>query len=119
MEHGEDSTRREPWYAARCIFCDERSGTLKTYEERVILLWAESEEQAIRLAEEEAQEYAAGSPGCSYTGFLDLFHLFDEEIGHRAEVFSLMRSSDLNQNDYLNRYYDTGSEHSRRDSPKQ
>ena len=117
MENAGAADNRETWYSARCIFCTEGLGPRKTYEERVILLRAECEDEAIRLAEEEAEEYAAESAGCSYTGFVDLFHLFESEIGHRVEVFSLMRSSVLSERDYLNRYYETGSEHSRRTKP--
>jgi hypothetical protein len=114
MENSGVTDNREPWYSARCIFCTEGLGLRRTYEERVILLRAESEDEAMRVAEEEAEEYAAGSEGWFYTGFVDLFHLFEPEIGHRIEVFSLMRSSDLSVREYLDRYYDAGSEHSRR-----
>ena len=102
---------QEPWFAARCIFCHLLAGTETTFEERIVLLRAASEEDAFRLAEEDAGEYAAGLEGCVYTGFVDLFHLFETEVGHRTEVFSLMRSSDLSEQEYLNRYYNTGLEH--------
>ncbi len=113
---GRDS--EEPWYSARCVFCHRIATDQKTYEERVILLRAEREEEATRLAEEEAEEYAAAHEACSYTGLIDLFHLFETEIGHGAEIFSLMRSSALEAKEYLDRYYDTGCEHSRRTPSK-
>jgi hypothetical protein len=110
MGHGDASDNQEPWYSARCVFRHERPGDQTTYEERLILLRAECWEEAIRLAEEEATSYAACSERCTYTGFVDLFHLFEREIGHLTEIFSGMRSSDLSEGEYLNRYFDSGSE---------
>ena len=114
MTFDEGEEQRERWYSARCVFCQERPGQSNLYEERVILINAGSEEQAIRIAEEEAEAYVAdNNEGWFYTGFLDLFHLFDASVGHKIEVFSLMRTSDLKVRDYLDRYFDTGSEHGR------
>ncbi|WP_435021000.1 DUF4288 domain-containing protein [Tundrisphaera sp. TA3] len=109
----ETDAEREPWYAARCIFCLEQPDQLTTYEERVILVRADSWEQAIRMAEEEAEEYVAMSEGWSYSGFLQIFHLFDRAIGHKSEVFSLMRTSELGLREYIDRFFDTGDEHLR------
>ena len=114
MEPGDVSDNQEPWYSARCIFCRERPGHPNMYEERVILLQAKDEKQAIRIAEEEAAEYAEESEGWSYTGFINLYHLFDSTIGHRTEVFSLLRTSNLTESEYIDMYYDTGSERARR-----
>jgi hypothetical protein len=97
MEHNEAVSNLEPWYSARCIFRFEKLGQRRIFEERVILLCAECEEEAIRIAEEEAEEYAAVSEGCFYTGLVDLFHIFEPKVGHRTEVFSLMRLSDLSE----------------------
>ncbi len=104
----------EPWYSARCLFCQERSGQPNTYEERVILIRAEGWDQAFQIAEDEAKEYAATGEGWSYTGFVELFHLFESTIGDRSEIFSLIRSSNLSESEFIDRYYDDGSEHSQR-----
>jgi len=84
-----------------------------TYEERIVLLRATSEDDAMRVAEADAAEYAAGLEGCTYTGFVDLYRLIETHVGHRAEVFSLMRSTDLDVQEYLDRFFDTGAEHRR------
>jgi hypothetical protein len=115
METSDPSEDQEPWYSARCLFCRESPGQHNIYEERIILIRAENEDQAIQIAEDEAEEYVAGTEGWSYTGFVDVFHLFEPTIGHRSELFSLMRSSELSESDYLDRFYDSGSEHWRRD----
>ncbi len=43
------------------------------------------------------------------------FHIFDENgdaLGEGVEVFSLIRKSDLDVDDYLDRFHDTGDESS-------
>jgi Domain of unknown function (DUF4288) len=102
----------EPWYGAKCVFLhtgiDGCPG--RVYEERVILVRAENFDEAIARAEGMAEGYARECGGCSYTGFINVFHLYDESIGDGTEVYSLMRTSDLSQDEYLNSFYDTGTE---------
>ncbi len=105
---------QEVWYSARCVFRLRTSESQTTYEERIVLLRAMSEDDAMRVAEADAVEYAAGVEGCTYSGYVDLFRLFETHVGHRAEVFSLMRSSDLDTQGYLDRFFDTGTEHRRK-----
>jgi hypothetical protein len=57
-----------------------------------------------------AEEYANDLDGCSYTGFINVFHIYGESIGEGTEVYSLMRASSLSKDDYLNSFYDTGTE---------
>jgi hypothetical protein len=104
----------EPWYAAKCIF---RHSSLPAeegafvYEERVLLVRAASIDDAMAKAETEARHY--GSDGIEYLGFVDVYHLFAESLGDHTEAYSLMRSSTLAPTDYLNRFHDTGTEHSK------
>lgn len=102
------------WFAVRSIFrFDARAeGEDDTYEERVRLFDALDADAAIARAEVEAAEYAAVFDGCTALGFHQSFHLFDE-LGDGAEVFSLMRDSDLEPDDYLDRFFDTGTERQR------
>ena len=102
------------WYSVRCVFAvgwpPEAAG--ETYEERITLWRARSTEEAIERAEAEALEYAAGieeGPD-SYTGLAQCYRLGDEP-GDGAEVFSLMRDSNLKPDAYLDRFFDTGAEH--------
>ena len=103
----------EPWYAARCHFIARQPSeeSPAVYEERIVLFRASSFKQAMQLAEEEAEVYASESAGREYLGYADVFHLFEEEIGHGTEVFSLMRRSALPPEEYLSTFFDTGQEH--------
>ena len=105
----------EPWYGAKCIFLHTgiESSPGQVYEERVVLVKAGGFDEAISRAEAMAEEYAKGVGGCSYTGFIDVFHIYDEKIGDGTEIYSLMRTSDLSRDEYLNMFYDTGAERTR------
>lgn len=104
------------WYSVRCVFAvgwpPEAVGG--TYEERITLWRAASAEEAIARAETEAKEYAATIDDwpSTYTGLAQCYQL-DDEPGDGAEVFSLMRGSKLSTDDYLDRFFDTGSERQR------
>ena len=98
------------WYAVRCVF---RSAWMDTehipdeqlYEERVTLWHATSVEEAIALAEAEAQEFA----GDEYLELAQAYQLFDVP-GHGTEIFSLMRTSLMEPDEYLDTFFDTGGE---------
>ena len=97
------------WYCVRCIFRWEDGDC---YEERLTLWRAESLTDAIRLAEVEAATYARQVEDypLSYAGLAQAYKL-DGEPGHGAEVFSLLRDSTLEPDDYLSAFFDTGQEH--------
>jgi hypothetical protein len=97
------------WYTVRCVFQSESDeGFL--YEERLTLWQAKSFEDAISLAESEAAEYAQGAQ-IKYLGLAQACVLADSEPPTSgAEVFSLVRDSDLAPKDYLDRFFDTGRE---------
>ena len=102
------------WYAVRCVFRSawaESSEGLPPdehlYEERITLWQASSMEEAFALAEAEAAEYADEED--DYLDLAQAYKLFDEP-GHGAEVFSLMRSSELEPDAYLDAFFDTGDE---------
>jgi len=102
----------EPWYGAKCIF---RHDDLKgedghVYEERVVLLKADSFEEAMERAKKEAKDYAQALEGCSYLGFVNVFHIYDKNLGDGTEVYSLMRDSKLGKEKYLTRFFATGKE---------
>ncbi len=99
----------EPWFSARCIFRHRGSDTRpSSYEDRIILLRADDFDHAILRAEEEARAYA--DEGVEYLECLDIYHLFESSIGDRTEIFSLLRDSELSPQDYITRYFHTGSE---------
>ncbi len=87
----------EPWYTVKCLFHHptRKSGDEDyLYEERVTLWRAESFEEAHRLAGAEARQYAEEAK-CVFVKSTDSFHLFEEKVGPGAEVFSMMRESNL------------------------
>jgi hypothetical protein len=103
----------ERWYSVRCVFrwisFDE-----KPYEERITLWRATSAEQAVEFAEREAAVYAESGYELSYVGFAQGYAMDeDAEPGHGAELFSLLRDSELPPGEYLDRFFDTGGEHLR------
>ena len=114
-------TRRDrytEWYAVRCVKAstenkpwgptDLREGET-AYEERITLWRAASAEEAIALAEAEAQGNADILEGESL-GLAQAYRLADKPK-HGAEVFSLIRRSVLDPESYLTAFFDTGEEY--------
>jgi hypothetical protein len=94
----------EPWYAVRCLFRDDA-----VFEERITVWRADDFDDAIGQAVAEARQYA-GDLGVEYLGLAQAFHVSVPELASGVEVFSLMRESDLTPEDYLSRFFDTGTE---------
>lgn len=98
---------KRPWYGAKSIFYDEENAV---YEERIIVLRADSYDEALNKAKEEADEYADSLPQVKYVGYSEVFNLFDDEIADGSEVYSVMRKSALNAEQYLHTFINTGDE---------
>ena len=94
----------QSWFGVRCVL----RGPNGLYEERVTLWEAAGFAQAIELAEQEVAVYAAAI-GSTYLELAQAFEMFDPP-GNGTEVFSLLRESDLEPKQYLNRFFDTGGE---------
>lgn len=97
------------WFGVRCVF---RWSSPPTYEERITLWRAESLDDAIAKAEEEAVVYARRLES-EYLDIAQAYWIGPDEPGHGAEVFSLMRDSELEPDEYLDTFYDTGHERQR------
>lgn len=80
----------------------------QVYEERVTLWRTADVDAAIRRAEAEAEEYATILEA-EYIGLAQAYLLADA-VGDGAEVFSLMRTSDLDPDEYIDQFFDTGNE---------
>ena len=102
----ESTTPNQPWFAVRCVL---HHRDVSVYEERITLWQTPSFDEAIRLGEHEARAYASGLTAASYAGLAQAYEL-DNEPGHGAEIFSLMRESTLPTAEYLTAFFDTGSE---------
>lgn len=130
MSDPTEAERVRAWFSVRHVLAagpPDQRGVLN-YEERVTIWEAEGFEAAYELARAEAEWNAAEMlhEGTA----LDLFQVYqlDEEEGgegdletfpiddktfsavHGAEVFSMIRSSDLTPGEYLDRFFDTGCE---------
>ena len=99
----------DEWFGVRCVF---RLGRLGAYEERITLWRVADFAAAIASAEREAEAYAIDLDDVAFTGLAQAFHLYDAP-GDGAEVFSLIRESDLDTAEYLSRFFDTGRERQR------
>jgi len=104
----------EPWYGVKCIFQMDIKARIEganLYEERIVLIKAASFDEAILKAEKEAEEYTKRDDRITYLGFANAFHIFGNKIKNGSEVYSLIRESKLKPNKYLDKFYDTGTEH--------
>ena len=102
--------QNEPWYGVRLIY-QLTGSSRQAYEERVILVRADSFDAAIAQAEVYSKDYEDETT--IYTGYAMAFNIFDENgpsLGPGVEVFSLVRTSDLDVDAYLDRFHDTGNE---------
>jgi hypothetical protein len=90
------------WFAVRHVIKNRNA-----YEERITLWQAVSAEDAVARAEAEAAEYAW--EGTEPLALYQSFEL-DEAPRDGAEVFSLIRRSDLSPDAYLDSFFATGSE---------
>ena len=102
-------------YSVRCLFRwqprpDQRA--MHLYEERITLWYAESLDQAIELAEREAATYA--NDGDEFLGYSQAYALPELVSVHGVEVFSLLRESDLEPRQYIDTFFDTGTERQQR-----
>jgi hypothetical protein len=102
------------WYSVRCVFKDDKVGA---YEERITLWQAETFDEAIAHAEEDAREYAS-TLHMEYLDFAQAYWLPDDAVSNGSEVFSLMRDSDLEPREYLDQFFDTGTEYQQTTPPQ-
>jgi hypothetical protein len=83
-----------------------------TYEERITLWTADSDDEAIAMAEDEARGYAVAND-VEYLNLCQCYAMYDEVAASGIEVFSLLRDSPLDPDEYLSHYFATGSERER------
>jgi hypothetical protein len=96
------------WYGVRCFFRWPLSVD-QAYEESVTLWRANSFGEAIAKAEVAAREYAELCDG-EYLEHAQAFLIGEKAIGEGVEVFSLIRDSELEPDEYLTTFFSTGSE---------
>ena len=94
------------WYGVRCFF---HWTDYDCYEERVTVWKATSFDEAIEKAEREAARYASEGSGFVYLEIAQAYHMVDR-LREGAEVYSLLRESNLEPDEYIDRFFMTGSE---------
>src|SRR5215210_4053784 len=99
-----------PWYAVRCVL--RHSHDQRLYEERITVWHASSFNEAVGRAESEASEYGA-MVGSASLGLTQAFEIAEDQVTEGTEVFSLIRESELAPKDYLDTFFDTGTERQR------
>ena len=92
------------WFSVRCLFLIDRG----LYEERIVVLKAANLDHAIEMAELDALEYSENID-CKYLGLAQAYEI-GEFLEEGSEVFSLMRESTLEPNQYLSAFFDSGLE---------
>jgi hypothetical protein len=110
-------------FGVRCIFKCPKASFNKLdhlYEERITVWKAADADEAIDKAIDEAEEYADRN-GFTYAGLAQSFWMFTVIDVNGAEVFSLLRESNLEIEAYLDTFFSNGAERqkSNRDEPSQ
>jgi hypothetical protein len=101
------------WYGVKTVYMHEglaEKPAHQVYEERVVVMRARGQREAIRRAEREARAYCSKLKNTRYLGYLMLYVTSETQIYDGTEVFSLMRESPLNAAGFLNRYFDEETE---------
>jgi hypothetical protein len=113
-----DAMAEDAWFAVRTVVAemenqpwgpDDLGPGENDHEERITLWRAPSLDAAIAYAEAEAARYVEDVGG-EALGFAQAYSLGDDP-GHGVEVFSLIRRSSLPPERYIDRHFDTGTEH--------
>lgn len=101
------------WFGVRSFYRfegrDDHDDPRPYYEERVVLFKADTFAEAVARAEAESEEYADVFDDCQALGCFQAFAIADD-VRDGAEIYSLMRSSTLEPDDYLDHFFDTGDE---------
>lgn len=98
---------KNKWFTAKGIYLHEPEylNAKQWYEERIILLKAKNEDEALRFAKKEAIDYVKDLEGSKFIEITDVHELYDEEISDKCEVFSSKTISLLKPQDYLETFY--------------
>jgi len=98
------------WYAVKGLYRwhFKETGDTVNFEERVVVFLASSFDEALNLAEQEANRYCTDDPTANFrieSTKAFWVYLIDEEIINGTEVFSRLMDSGLSTERFLRRYY--------------
>lgn len=101
-----------PLFGVRAVVKFQRSARSYLYEERITIWHARDFDDAIERAAAETNDYIKDIDGVD-TDFYQAYEIYPlvGDIPDGAEVFSLMRDSELDTDSYIARYFSTGEEH--------
>jgi hypothetical protein len=79
------------------------------YEQRIVVLFAKDEDEALRFSEQEAMIYAK-QVGGKFLGFIEVYKMFSPIIDPQGitEVYSLTMYDAQDEQEFLDNYYLTG-----------
>jgi len=96
------------WFGVKSIICHKKN-TIDyiSYEERVVLFLANDFNNAIEQAAIEADAYCLNDDSVTNCNFYDAYKIFDddEKIVQHTEVFSSLKKSTLNIQEFLDTYH--------------
>ncbi|WP_066262527.1 DUF4288 domain-containing protein [Hydrogenophaga flava] len=98
------------WYAVKGLFrwYFKSDGSTDSVEERVLLFLASSFDEALAMAESEAQVYCADDPKANFSiesmGWWDAYRV-EEEPNSGVEVYSRLSKTNLSVDAFIRRYY--------------
>ena len=105
-------------YGVRCVFeapTESFNTKRHLYEERITVWSAESLDDALDKAVAEANAYSEKHSGYRFSGLSQGFSMFPSIEADGVEVFSLLRESDLELDEYLDSFFSTGDERQQSD----
>jgi len=92
----------QPWYGVKVLFLHNN----QLLEERVIVVKAESFDDAQAIAIQNSQEYIIGLNNTKFVAIADIFHMFNETIESGTEVFSRMNDINGDVDKYIETHYE-------------
>ena len=100
-------------FGVRCIIealPEDFNSKKNIYEERITVWRAENIDTALDKATTEVEAYCKKLGGLNFTGLAQAYWMFSEIKEDGIEVFSLLRESDLEPEEYLNTFFSNGDE---------
>ena len=95
------------WFTAKCIFLHNAQikNQKQSYEERIVLLKAKTEKEALKQANKEAKDYIKDLDDTKFIEITNVYALYEEEIGDKCEIFSSKTISLLEPPNFLEAFY--------------
>lgn len=92
----------QPWYGVKLLF----SHSNQLLEERIIIVRAQDFDNAQAIAMQNSREYVTGLDKAKFVAIVDIFHMFDEELGSGTEVYSRMNDVQGDVDRYIKEHYE-------------